>query len=197
MTILVYVPVRIYFGPNHWFAAGPVAVQASRVLLYATYFAFGIGVGAMNVGNGLIGRQSALPDQWLVWTVAALIPYAAMWGLIAVKRQVLGNTPHLPVWYEFSYGIAFAIFSAVMLLAMLAIFLRFWSGGWSALDWMQRDAYGIFLVHYVFVLWIQHWLFAVDMHAIAKALIALSGGLALSWATSALLRQIPGAKRVL
>ena len=197
VTILVYVPARLYLGPNHWFAAGPVAVQASRVLLYATYFAFGIGVGASNMSAGLISADGALPKQWLAWSLAAFLPYAAMWGLIAIKREVLGNPPNLPLWYEFFYGVAFALFSAAMLFALLAIFLRFEAKGSSWLDPMQRDAYGIFLVHYAFVLWIQHWLFDFNLPAIAKALIALAGGLALSWIISAALRQIPGAQRVL
>jgi hypothetical protein len=197
VTILVYVPARIYLGPNHWFAWGPVAVQASRVLLYATYFAFGIGVGAASMSSGLIGTGGALPKQWLGWSLATIPPYAALWGLIAVKREILGNAPLLPHWYEFLYGLAFAIFSATMLFALLGYFLRFKAKGWSSLDLMQRDAYGVFLVHYAFVLWIQHGLFNVDLPAIGKAGIALVGGLALSWATSAALRQIPGASRVL
>ena len=197
VTIVVYVPARIYFGPNHWFAFGPIAVQASRVLLYAAAFAVGVGVGAANMSSGIVSAQGALPQQWLRWSLVPLIPYAAMWGLIAVKREILGNPPVLPPWYEFLYGVAFAIFSVAMLFALLAIFLRFKTQGSSSLDWMQRDAYGIFLVHYAYVLWIQHALFDFDMSAIAKAMIALVGGLALSWATSALLRQISGANRVL
>ena len=197
VTALVYLPARLYWGPSHWFAAGPVAVQASRVLLYATYFAFGIGIGAANVSTGLISAQGALPKQWIGWTVAAMIPYAAMWGLIWFKRQVLGNPAVQPQWYEFLYGLAFVIFSAAILFALLGYFLRFKTAGWSTLDPLQHDAYGIFLVHYVFVLWIQYYLFDIDMPAIAKALTAFFGTLGLSWATSAALRQIPGAKRVL
>ena len=196
-TALVYVPARLYFGPSHWFEWGPFAVQANRVLYYFVYFAFGIGVGAANVSTGLIGPQSALARQWLIWSIAAFIPYAALWGLIAIKRLVLGNPPIQPQWYEFTYGVMFALFSAAMLFAVLAYFLRFKASGWSLLDPLQHDAYGIFLVHYVFVLWIQYALFDIDIPAIAKAAISFVGTLALSWGTSALLRQLPGARKVL
>jgi surface polysaccharide O-acyltransferase-like enzyme len=196
VTLAVYVPARLLFGPSEWFEAGPLAVQSSRVLLYATYFAFGIGVGAAR-GPGLISEDGALPRQWLGWSLAALVPYAAMWVLIAIKREVLGNPPEQPTWYELIYGIAFALFSAAMLFALLAIFLRFKAHGRSVLDWMQRDAYGIFLVHYPFVLWIQYGLQDVALPAIAKATLALVGAFALSWATSAALRRLPGAQRVL
>lgn len=196
-TILVYVPARLYFGPSHWFEWGPFAVQASRVLLYFTYFAFGIGVGAASVSTGLIGPQSALSRQWPGWMIAAIVPYVLLWVLIAIKREVLGNPDIQPQWYEFAYGVSYAVFSAAMLFAILAFFLRFKGSGWSMLDPLQHDAYGIFLVHYVVVLWIQYYLFDIDIPAIAKALISLIGTLALSWGASALLRMIPGAKRVL
>jgi surface polysaccharide O-acyltransferase-like enzyme len=197
VTLALYVPARLVFGPSEWFEAGPIAVQSSRVLLYATYFAFGIGVGAARVGSGLISPGGALPRQWPGWSLAALVPYAAMWGLIAIKREVLGNPPEQPPWYELMYGVAFALFSAAMLFALLALFLRFKAHGRSVLDWMQPNAYGIFLVHYPFVLWIQYALHDAGLSAIAKATIALAGALGLSWATSAALRRLPGAQRVL
>jgi peptidoglycan/LPS O-acetylase OafA/YrhL len=65
------------------------------------------------------------------------------------------------------------------------------------LDPLQHDAYGIFLVHYPFVLWIQYWLFDFDWPAIVKALIAFVLTLALSWAATAALRKIPGSQHVL
>ena len=196
-TALVYVPARVFIGPNEWFALGPIAVQKSRVLLYATYFAFGIGIGAAQFDRGVFSASGALPTQWLRWVVIAIVPYVLLWALIYMKRYVIGNPPTPPMWYEAAYGLAFAVFSAAMLFAVLAIFLRFNRDGWSVLDPLQHDAYGIFLVHYVFVLWIQYYLFDADLPAISKALIAFVGTLGLSWATSAALRQIPGAKHVL
>jgi hypothetical protein len=59
---------------------------------------------------------------------------------------------------------------------------------------MQADAYGMFLMHYPIVLWLQYWLFDLDVPAIAKALIAF---VLLSWAVMAALRKLPGATKVL
>ena len=103
----------------------------------------------------------------------------------------------LPGWYEASYGLFFVAFSAAILFAILAFFLRFERSGWSVLDPMQSDAYGIFLVHYPIVLWLQYWLFDFDLPAIVKALVAFVLTVALSWAVTAALRKIPGATRVL
>jgi surface polysaccharide O-acyltransferase-like enzyme len=167
------------------------------VLLYAAYFFIGAGVGAANFDRGLLSADGRLAKSIWGWVVATLVPYCLLWVLIAIKREILGNPPVLPGWYEASYGLFFVAFSAAILFAILAFFLRFERSGWSVLDPMQSDAYGIFLVHYPIVLWLQYWLFDFDLPAIVKAPIAFVLTVALSWAATAALRKIPGATRVL
>jgi hypothetical protein len=197
VTAIVYVPARLYFGPSRWFEFGPFDVQASRVLLYAAYFFIGAGVGAANFDRGLLSANGRLAKSSWGWVIATLVPYCLLWVLIYIKREILGNPPVLPHWYEASYGLFVVAFSAAILFAILAYFLRFERSGWSVLDPMQSDAYGIFLVHYPIVLWLQYWLFDFDIPAIAKASIALVLTVALSWAATVALRKIPGATRVL
>ncbi|WP_322518001.1 acyltransferase [Rhodopseudomonas palustris] len=197
ITAVLYVPARVYFGPNQWFEFGPFSVQASRVLLYAAYFFIGAGIGACHPERGVLSAGGRLAQQWHIWALLALVPYAAMWGFIGIKRGILDNPPDLPAWYEAGYGLAFTAFSVTVIFAILAYFLRFKRAGWSILDPLQHDAYGIFLVHYAWMLWLQYALFNVDLPAIAKAAIVFTLGLLLSWATTAGLRKIPGAYRVL
>jgi len=52
-------------------------------------------------------------------------------------------------------------------------------------------------VHYPIVLWLQYWLFDYDLPAVVKATVAFVATVLLSWAATAALRRIPGAKRVL
>ena len=197
VTAILYIPARVHFGAGRWFSFGPFDVQASRVLLYAAYFFIGAGIGAANFDRGLLSADGQLAKSSWGWVIATLVPYCLLWGLIAIKREILGNPEILPAWYEASYGLFFVAFSAAILLAILAYFLRFKRSGFSLLDPMQSDAYGMFLVHYPIVLWLQYWLFDFDLPAIVKALIALVATVALSWATTAALRKIPGATKVL
>jgi hypothetical protein len=197
VTAIVYVPARVYYGPSRWFEFGPFDIQASRVLLYAAYFFIGAGVGAANFDRGVLGPDGRLAKSSWGWAIATLIPYCLLWVLIYIKREILGNPPELPAWYEAIYGLLFVAFSAAMMLTILAYFLRFKRSGWSILDPMQADAYGMFLVHYPIVLWLQYWLFDFDVPAIVKALVALVLTVALSWAVTEALRKIPGATRVL
>jgi len=197
VTAIVYIPARVYFGAGRWFEFGPFDVQASRVLLYAAYFLIGAGVGAANFDRGLLSADGRLAKSNWGWAAVTLVPYCLLWGLIAIKREILGNPVVLPDWYEASYALFFVAFSAAILLAILAYFLRFKRSGWSLLDPMQGDAYGMFLVHYPIVLWLQYWLFDYDLPAIVKAAVAFVATVALSWAATAALRKIPGATRVL
>jgi len=197
VTAVVYVPALLYFGPSRWFELGPLDVQASRVLLYAAYFLIGAGIGAANIDRGLLSADGRLAKSNWGWVAMTLVPYCLLWGLIYIKRGILGNPPVLPHWYEAAYGLFFIAFSAAILFAILAFFLRFKRSGWSMLDQMQADAYGMFLMHYPIVLWLQYWLFDFDIPAIAKALIAFVLTVVFSWGATAALRTIPGATRVL
>jgi surface polysaccharide O-acyltransferase-like enzyme len=197
VTAALYVPGRIHFGAGSWFEFGPFSVQHGRVLLYASYFFFGAGIGAQNFGSGLLAATGQLATKTRRWLVLALVPYCAMWVLIYIKREILGNPVRLPEWYESDYGFCFALFSMAVMFLILAYFLRFKQSGKSMLDPMQSDAYGMFLVHYPIVLWLQYWLFDLDLPAIVKAMTAFVVTVALSWAATAALRKIPGASRVL
>jgi hypothetical protein len=197
VTAALYIPGRMYFGPGSWFEFGPFSVQHGRVLLYATYFFFGAGLGAQNFDRGLLAADGQLAKRTWSWVILALVPYCLMWVLIYIKREILGNPVWLPHWYEAAYGFCFAAFSVAILFVILAYYLRFKQSGWSILDPMQPDAYGMFLVHYPIVLWLQYWLFDFDLPAIAKAAIAFLLTVILSWAATAALRKIPGATKIL
>ena len=197
VTAVVYIPARVYFGPGRWFSFGPFDIQASRVLLYAAYFFIGAGIGAANFDRGVLSADGRLAKSSWGWVIATLVPYCLLWGLIAIKREILGNPVILPDWYETSYGLFMVAFSAAILFAILAYFLKFKRSGWSTLDPMQPDAYGMFLVHYPIVLWLQYWLFDFDLPAIVKAAVVFVLTVAFSWAATAALRKIPGASHVL
>ncbi|WP_354202303.1 acyltransferase [Bradyrhizobium sp. JR4.1] len=197
VTTIAYVPALLYFGGSKWFELGPFSVQASRILLYFAYFFIGVSVGAANFDRGILSAGGQLPKQRWLWVIATLIPYCLMWGMIYIKREVLGNPDPQPHWYQAIYGTFFVLFSGSILLAILAFFLHQKSPGPNLLDRMQADAYGIFLVHYPIALWIQYALYDYSWPAIVKATIGFVLTVILSWGLTAALRKIPGASQVL
>ncbi len=197
VTAVLYIPGRIHFGAGSWFEFGPFSVQHGRVLLYASYFFFGVGIGLHNLNGGLLATDGKLARGNWLWVPIMLIPYCGMWGLIYIKREILGNPVELPHWYEGIYGFFFAWFSIAVMFGILAFFLRFGQVGRRLLDPMQPAAFGMFLVHYPIALWLQYWLFDFNLPAIAKALIVFVLTVLLSWGATVLLRKIPGAHHVL
>jgi hypothetical protein len=202
-STIVYVPAVLYFGAARWFAVGPVAIQASRILLYLVYFLAGVGVGAVPFDRGLLAAGGGLARRWPVWLAATIAPYACIVVLIYVKHAVLPDLNHQPLWWQTAYALAFVSYSAAQTFNILALFLRFDNDGRSILDPLRDSAYGIYLIHYVPVLWLQYLLYdysfspEMQLSAVIKAVIVLVLTLASSWAATVALRRIPGATRVL
>jgi surface polysaccharide O-acyltransferase-like enzyme len=65
------------------------------------------------------------------------------------------------------------------------------------LDGLKRDAFGMYLVHYVFVVWLQYALLGAGLAAVVKGSVVFGGTLLLSWGTIAVVRQIPPAAQVI
>src|SRR5689334_18710973 len=72
VTAALYIPGRMYFGAGSWFEFGPFSVQHGRVLLYATYFFFGAGIGAAYLDRGLLSANGQLASGGWGWAVMAL-----------------------------------------------------------------------------------------------------------------------------
>lgn len=202
-SIVVYVPMLLCFGTTRWFAAGPFAIQASRILLYALYFVAGIGLGASPFGKGLMAANGGLARRWPSWLLATVASYGCMIALVYIKHAVLPDMNHRPLWWELAYALAFAAYTTAQTFNVLALFLRFDNDGASVLDPLRDCAYGIYLVHYAVVLWLQYALYDISfspvmqLSAIIKVIVDFTLTLGLSFAATAALRRIPGATRVL
>src|SRR3569623_1104190 len=83
-------------------------------------------------------------------------------------------------WFEFGP----LSVQASRLLLYAACFMRSENSHAPLLDAMQSSAYGIFLIHYLPVLWMQHWLLGKDLSAFTKAGLYLVFGLGVSWFVS-------------
>ena len=82
-------------------------------------------------------------------------------------------------------------------MGVLALALRFATQRRRLLDSLSQSAYGIYLVHYVFVVWLQYAMLGVAIPAIIKAAIVFTGTLLMSWATTAALHSIPLGSRLI
>jgi surface polysaccharide O-acyltransferase-like enzyme len=62
---------------------------------------------------------------------------------------------------------------------------------------MQPSAYGIYLLHYIFIIWLQYAVYDHSFPAAVKFAIVFAGTLSLSWSLTLLLRRIPVVARMI
>jgi surface polysaccharide O-acyltransferase-like enzyme len=202
-SVLVYMPLDHHFGIARWFTLGPLAVQDDRILLYLLYFFVGVGIGAVHGDRSLLSPDGELARRWPLWLAATTVTYAALIGLIFYKREFLPDPNNPPQGWDNVHALFFACFSASQTINLLALFLKFDHGGRSILDPLRESSFGIFLIHYMPLLWLQYALFGISLAplpqatAILKALILFAATLAISWLATLAVRRIPGVKHVL
>jgi hypothetical protein len=196
-SAIAYLPMLIVFGGGRWLTFGPFDVQASRLLLYFVYFLAGVVIGACSVERSLLARHGPLASQWPIWVFAALplflMDVAFVWALL----PELAANGVAPPARRLLYGLAYVLCGGTISFALLALFRRFANAPNRVFDSLSDNAYGIYLIHYGFVLWLQYALLQTPLPAAAKAAVVFSGALALSWGTTATLRRIPAVARLI
>jgi Acyltransferase family len=198
-SIIIYLPMRLIFGDSAWLVPGhyPLPIQTSRILLYAGYFFAGVGIGQAGLGAGLLAETGLLAKRWTVWLAFAATFYGAILLMVYLHHSGLIDFNSPPLWWHTGYGLAFAMFSAAMTFTVPAVFLRF---GWSSfrlLDAMQPQAYGIYLVHFLPLIWLQYVVYDPAFPAFVKFAIVFAGTFSVSWALTVLLRKIPAVARMI
>ncbi len=69
--------------------------------------------------------------------------------------------------------------------------LRFVARGLPSLSGLRDSAFGMYLVHYPFVVWLQFALLSLALPAVVKGTVVFGGTLFLSWWTVAALSRLP------
>ena len=198
VSVASYLPLHLAFGDGSWLEPGhyPLPIQTSRILLYPAYFFTGIGIGMISLRAGLLAEDGEFAKRWPVWLGFAAMFYAAILILVyAHHNWVNFNSP--PLSWKTAYGLAFSMYSAAMAFTVLAIYLRSAQFSLSLLDAMRPSAYGIYLVHYIFIIWLQYAVYDYSWPAFVKFAIVFTGTLAGSWSLVLALRKIPVVARMI
>jgi glucans biosynthesis protein C len=186
--VLAYVPLALIFTPSAWFDLGPFAFQLSRPLHYALYFFAGVGIGAGGIERGLLAADGPLARRWISWLAGALVTLLAWMGFAGLTIAA-GSSASIGL--QFFTDVSFVLACFASSFGMLAIVLRFAARRLSSLAGLRDNAYGMYLVHYLFVVWLQFALLGVPLPAIVKATVVFAGTLLLSWWAVAALRRVP------
>jgi hypothetical protein len=182
ISLVAYVPLALAYSPWRWISVGPFSLQLSRPAVYLTYFAAGLAVGQVGLNRGLLTSDGLLARRWLMWLGAAVVSFGVWAGLTSLTMPDWASA-HLTA--QIAATVAYAFACATGCLFLLAVCLRFSRNHILVLDSLSANAYAMYLVHYVFVVWLQYALLGRNLFPIAKVAIVLSCTLILSWASSA------------
>lgn len=186
---IAYVPLALAFTPFRWTTHGPLALQYCRPLFYIVVYVFGLAVGANGLDRGLLTPDGMLPRHWAMWLAGALASLLLWMGL---TKLALDAGAAAPLALRVGLESAWVLGSISGCFFVLGAALRFGTVGSRVLDNLAENAFGMYLFHYVFVVWLQYALLGLNLAAVAKGMIVFTGTLAMSWLVTSAVRSVPG-----
>jgi hypothetical protein len=177
-SAVAYVPVALAFTPWQWSDFGPLSVQWCRPLLYGVNFFAGIGIGAAGLDVGLLAVDGPLGRRWKLWLGVALASWFLWMGVTSFTLE-----GQAPLFIEIASDLLFVLACAGGAFFVIAASLRFGTKRLPIFESLAVNAYSLYLVHYVFVVWLQYALLGVAVFAIIKGAIVFCATAVLSWLT--------------
>jgi glucans biosynthesis protein C len=181
-SAIAYIPLSVVFQPWDWTQFGPFAFQSSFLLLYVVYFFAGVGIGSFGLDAGIFRAAGKLAGGWVFWAASAFSAFVLWIIPTALARDAA--TAALP-GLQLLAAVAFVVSSTSACFALAAIFLRFATAPSRVLSRLSENAYGIYVFHYLFVIWLQYLLLGLPLFAIVKFAIVFTAALFMSWAAMA------------
>lgn len=197
-AVVAYLPTLGWVSPFAWFTWGPFTVQTGRVALYAVYFVFGcaLGAGGRGISEAWMAPTGPLARRCKTWQTVAGIVFAAFVAALIVFF-VGRDQGHPQRLAGVAATILFAVTGVMTTFAVLASFAR-WGHRTNVLTTgLTRSAFGMYLVHYLIVTWLQFALLGVALPGLVKAALVTILAIGASWGATVLLRRLPGVARII
>jgi surface polysaccharide O-acyltransferase-like enzyme len=192
VSALAYVPLAVALTPWAWSDSGILAAQFCRPPLYAVYFFAGVGIGTAGIERGFLAADGILARRWALVLAAALGALFLWMGLTALTMN--GDAS---IGIAIAADLSFVPAGATGGLFLIAVCLRFATARSRLFGYLAANAYGLYLVHYVFVVWLQFALLPLPLFAVVKAAIVFGATLLLSLVTTAVISRVPWGARLI
>ena len=170
---------------------GPLVIPASRIGLYLIYFLTGVIMGSLTLCNETIKNN--------IFCITASNKPSIRVGFRTIVSTVLFVYAQINK-YKFSNIIGpkltailinslDSISGLLLVMSFILIAKRYLTlkRGW--LDMLNNDAYGIYIIHYVFVAWVQYLLIDRNLPGEYKPIITALLSIPLSWILANRLRK--------
>jgi glucans biosynthesis protein C len=185
VTVVSYLSLSL-FVPDRWISIGPFDVQLPRLALYFAYFVLGI-----TAGSDRKWMESGPSKHWvwlLVFGMLSFLVYLASKARISILPRTLSF---------FLAKVAFAGICTGCSFGFIGASRSWFRKSIPSLDSLRDSSFGIYLIHYPLVVWLQYTLLGTALPVGVKFYIASLGDLMLSWGLVVLIRKIPFAREFL
>ena len=174
-------PVAFINWPPTFILIGPLGMaHPARVFLYFVYFLLGIALGAGSMQNSLSRNNLR---YWPLWLILGAVMYLVN-GMAGDLFPGLSPSSRALV-----DAVTMSFCCALTILALLGAARSLFRANWKLFDSLSDNAYGIYIIHYFFVIWTQYILLSLPYPAFLKFLISFLAGLTAAWVITALLRK--------
>src|SRR5207302_1658754 len=147
-SAIAYLALALFLGPSAWLHRGPFSLQLSRSLHYALYFFAGVAVGACGIERGLLAGDGPLVRHWAGWLAAAIGSFV-LW--LAAMSQIVADPTAAPLLWQAAAALSFVLACFASCFFTSAAALRFAQYRVRLVDSLKDNAYGMYLIHYLFI----------------------------------------------
>jgi peptidoglycan/LPS O-acetylase OafA/YrhL len=186
LSFAAYLPMRIAFAPGQWGGTGPLWLEIVRAFWYLLYFGMGVAVGARGLNRGAFRSDGPFARYWWAWLLAG----AGSYGFLT---WIFSSPDLASKWGMY----VFLVEAALVVLGLTALFLRMFRKPIRVLDNLSRCSYGMYLLHYLVIIWLQYAVLRAKIALGWKFAIVFVGGVAICWAATAALRRISGVRKII
>lgn len=184
------VPLSLWIGRYTWTGIGPFDFQLNRVAFYFVFFLTGATLGTFRWEIQLFTAERLLHKSWLFWTALSLLGFGLVELMTYKGFSAMAGFGVKPLFTNIIFEMVFiasCIFTTLAFLNVFKVFFNQTNRFWKSLS---ANAYGIFLIHYVFVSWLQFGLLDATIPVFIKALFVFLIASVASWFLVHLARKI-------
>jgi len=189
LTWIAYIPFMLLAGPDTWTGLGPFDFQVSRMFLYFCYFLLGVLIGAQGLNDGIFSEGSGFVKKGPVWLVCCLCTYAVLKFSESPLKDLVGRHQLNPLQARLIYRSLWVLSCTLSAIAFLTTFRKLVNRSHTWWGSLSANAYGIYLIHYIFVVWCQYYLLDYNLPAVIKFFITFVVALLMSWLLTHWLRK--------
>ena len=189
ITWIIYVPLRMIYGAYTWAGFGPFDFQKSRLLLYFGYFILGVTIGSISNDKCLFTIDSKFINNWKIWIGLAILAFLSLLIIGELIKHISHNKYLNSIQIQLIYCTIYVTSCVLSCFAFLSTFKIVADKSNVLFDSFVPNAFSIYLIHYILIIWCQFALLEINIPVILKFAITFLIVLSLGWIISYFIRK--------